>query len=175
MSLNPAEAVSTIKSSILDKVIFLSDNLFMNDLIEKVEHLLSGETDYIANAANVAALLYQTLPEVNWVGFYFMRGQELVLGPFQGKPACVRIPQGKGVCGSAAIQKKTLVVADVHQFPGHIACDTASNSEIVIPIIKNEQVLGVLDIDSPKFNRFNDQDRIPLEAVVSCYLRTSKF
>ena len=147
----------------------------MNTLLAQTESLLSKETDPIANAANLSALLFQELPEINWAGFYFLRGQELVLGPFQGKPACVRIQLGKGVCGTAASQRKTVMVADVHQFPGHIACDSASQSEIVIPLIKNQQLLGVLDIDSPKLSRFSAEDQVRLEKIVDCYLQASIF
>jgi L-methionine (R)-S-oxide reductase len=135
-------------------------------LLEKqLRALLAGETDPIANAANTAALLYHSLPEVNWAGFYFLKGEELVLGPFQGQPACVRIPLGKGVCGTAAKERKTLVVPDVHEFPGHIACDAESKSEIVVPLFKEGKVLGVLDIDSPTLGRFDDLDRMGLEKL----------
>lgn len=131
------------------------------------------EQDPIANAANTAALLFQTLPGLNWAGFYILRGDTLVLGPFQGKPACVRIPLGKGVCGTAAQKQQTLVVKDVHAFPGHIACDAASNSEIVIPIIKNGKLWGVLDIDSPLLARFDDTDRQFLQQVADLFARHS--
>src|SRR5918999_1039203 len=112
--------------------------------------LIEGETDWIANLANVAALLYHSLADVNWAGFYLLKGDELVLGPFQGLPACIRIPLGRGVCGTAAAQRKTIIVPNVHEFAGHIACDSASNSEIVVPMIRAGALLGVLDIDSPK-------------------------
>jgi GAF domain-containing protein len=135
-------------------------------LAEQLRSLLEGETDPIANAANAAALLYHSLPEVNWAGFYYLRGDELVLGPFQGRPACVRIPLGKGVCGTAARDRKTLVVPDVEKFPGHIACDSASKSEIVVPLLQNARLLGVLDIDSPLLNRFDEIDRTGLEKFV---------
>lgn len=121
----------------------------------------------IANLANAAALLNQFLTDINWVGFYLADGDELVLGPFQGLPACVRIPFGKGVCGTAAAERRTVVVPDVHQFPGHIACDAASQSEIVVPLIKDDRVIGVLDIDSPVKNRFDDVDRRYLEQFAS--------
>lgn len=124
------------------------------ELSPRVRALLQTETDAVANMANLSAALYHGLPDLNWAGFYVMRGNELVLGPFQGKPACVRIPVGKGVCGAAAAHKETLVVADVHQFPGHIACDAASRSEIVIPVLKDGAVWGVLDIDSPPSGPF---------------------
>jgi GAF domain-containing protein len=119
-------------------------------LADQLRALLADESDMIANAANIAALIYQTLPDVNWAGFYFFKGDELVLGPFQGKPACVRIPLGKGVCGTAAAERKTLVITDVHKFPGHIACDSASNSEIVVPLIKNNKLLGRFDEEDQK-------------------------
>ena len=118
----------------------------------------------IANLANAAALLYHTLPNLNWSGFYMLEGEKLILGPFQGKTACIEIPLGKGVCGTAAVKNETLCVPDVHQFPGHIACDCASNSEIVIPLRKDGQVIGVLDIDSPEYRRFTPEDQAGLEA-----------
>ena len=121
---------------------------------------------HIANMANVAALIWQAIPDLNWAGFYRFDGTELVLGPFQGKPACVRIPVGRGVCGTAVAEGKTQLVDDVHQFAGHIACDGASNSEIVIPLRRGGEIIGVLDIDSPIFNRFDEQDRIGLEETV---------
>lgn len=128
--------------------------------------LLSGEPDWLANAANASALLYELMPDINWAGFYLLKSGELVLGPFQGKPACVRIPIGKGVCGTAAAQRKTQVVPDVEQFPGHIACDAASQSEIVVPIIRDDRLIGVLDIDSPVKGRFDDSDAEGLSAFV---------
>lgn len=135
-------------------------------LRKQLVSLLEGETNQIANLSNASALLNQFLDRINWVGFYLTEGNELVLGPFQGLPACVRIPFGKGVCGTSANEKKTVRVEDVHQFPGHIACDAASQSEIVIPLIKNGKVLGVLDIDSPEKNRFDEVDQENLEAFV---------
>lgn len=132
-------------------------------VIQQLEALVSDETDQIANLANAAALLNQFLTEINWVGFYLFKEEELVLGPFIGLPACVRIPMGKGVCGSAAAKRSTLRVDDVHSFPGHIACDAASQSEIVIPLIKNDKLIGVLDIDSPIKNRFTETDQVYLE------------
>jgi L-methionine (R)-S-oxide reductase len=137
-----------------------------SEIHRNLQAVLTGETDLIANLANAAALLFWNLPAVNWAGFYLLKEQELVLGPFQGKIACVRIKMGKGVCGSAAEQRQTLVVANVHEFPGHIACDSASNSEIVLPIIRNDTLIGVLDIDSPEFARFDDNDKIELEKFV---------
>ena len=135
-------------------------------LAEELTALLDGESDRIANAANSAALIFAALPEVSWAGFYFLRGGELVLGPFQGKPACVRIALGQGVCGAAAVQRRTLVVPDVQKFPGHIACDAASRSEIVVPMVDAGTLLGVLDIDSPRAGRFDDADARGLEGLV---------
>lgn len=132
-------------------------------LIRQLEALIEGETNAVANMANASALLHQFLQDINWVGFYVTEGNELVLGPFQGLPACVRIPFGKGVCGTAAATQTTQLVPDVHQFPGHIACDAASNSEIVVPLIKNGEIIGVLDIDSPSKNRFDELDQTYLE------------
>jgi L-methionine (R)-S-oxide reductase len=135
-------------------------------VIKQLKALIEGETNFIANLANAAALLNQFLDNINWVGFYITDGNELVLGPFQGLPACVRIPFGKGVCGTAAQNKKTELVPDVHLFPGHIACDAASQSEIVVPMVKNGNVIGVLDIDSPIKNRFDEIDQKYLEKFV---------
>jgi L-methionine (R)-S-oxide reductase len=147
-------------------------------LAAELTGLLAGEDDLVANAANTSALLFDALPGINWVGFYFLRagsgGGELVVGPFQGKPACVRIPLGKGVCGAAASSRTTLVVPDVHDFPGHIACDAASRSEIVIPLIKGDALLGVLDIDSPNVARFDEADRRGLERLSSIFLAGSR-
>ncbi|MFM5392958.1 GAF domain-containing protein [Aeromonas veronii] len=139
---------------------------FYRILNQQAKALLEGETDLIANLANLSALLNQELTEINWVGFYLLQGETLVLGPFQGKPACVRIPVGGGVCGTAVAEGKTQLIDDVHQFDGHIACDGASNSEIVIPLRRGGEIIGVLDIDSPIFNRFDQQDRIGLEETV---------
>lgn len=135
---------------------------------KQLSSLLEGEDDTIANLSNAAALLNQFLTDVNWVGFYLLKSDELVLGPFQGLPACVRIPVGKGVCGTAARRKETVRVDDVHLFPGHIACDAASQSEIVIPLVKNERLVGVLDIDSPVKGRFDDADQLGLERFAAC-------
>lgn len=135
-------------------------------LSKQLHALLDGEPDRIANLSNASALLNQFLDRINWVGFYLMHDNELVLGPFQGLPACVRIPIGRGVCGSSAEQKQTLLIDDVHAFPGHIACDAASKSEIVIPLIKNDIVIGVLDIDSPMEARFSKEDQEGLELFV---------
>lgn len=128
------------------------------DLASAVQGLVSGEPDGVANMANAAAVIYETLPQVNWVGFYRNIGGELVLGPFQGRPACIRIKFGEGVCGVAAETRRVQRVEDVHAFPGHIACDSASNSEIVVPLIRDGELLGVLDIDSPKTARFSEED-----------------
>ncbi|MFW8589746.1 GAF domain-containing protein [Glaciecola sp. 2405UD65-10] len=135
-------------------------------ILGQISALTFNEKDIIANMANISAVLFNSLEEVNWSGFYLLKDDQLVLGPFQGQPACIRIPMGKGVCGSAAEARKTLVIEDVHQFEGHIACDSASNSEIVIPIIKNDQLIGVLDIDSPLFSRFSNNDAVNLNKVV---------
>ena len=135
-------------------------------LEESLIALLDGESDALANLANAAGLLAQSLDRVNWCGFYLLRGEELVLGPFQGKPACVRIPLGQGVCGTAAARRETLVVPDVNRFPGHIACDAASRSEIVVPILENGVLRGVLDVDAPEPARFDDEDRVGLERYV---------
>lgn len=142
-------------------------------LLAQAEGLLQGERDRIANAANLSALLWMSLPDLNWAGFYLHDGHELVLGPFQGKPACVRIAVGKGVCGTAAQRRETVIVADVHQFPGHIACDSASNAEIVVPLLQGTRVLGVLDLDSPRLNRFDEHDRAGLEALAALWVRAS--
>jgi GAF domain-containing protein len=140
------------------------------DLARDLSALLAGERDVIANAANTAALLYDALPGINWAGFYLYKSGELVLGPFQGKPACVRIAIGKGVCGTAAQKRETVVVEDVHAFPGHIACDSASNSEIVVPLLRGTELLGVLDLDSPDHARFGAADRKGLEAVAKIFI-----
>ena len=139
-------------------------------LAEQAEALLAGEGDLVANAANLSSLIFHTLPELNWAGFYFMRDGELVVGPFQGKPACVRIAVGHGVCGTAAHERRTIVVPDVHEFPGHIACDPASRSEIVVPVIRDGELLGVLDLDSPVRERFDADDAAGLEAVVRIFV-----
>ena len=131
---------------------------------KKLEALIEGVPHLISNLANASALLYEELPELNWAGFYLLEGEKLVLGPFQGKTACIEIPLGRGVCGTAAQQDKTQLVPNVHEFPGHIACDGASNSEIVVPLHVNGRLFGVLDIDSPQFSRFSEEDREGLEA-----------
>jgi L-methionine (R)-S-oxide reductase len=142
------------------------------DLARELAGLLAGESDFIANAANTTALVFEAVPRLNWVGFYLLNGGELVVGPFQGRPACVRIALGKGVCGTAAAERATLVVPDVNDFPGHIACDAASRSEIVIPLIKGTTLLGVLDIDSPERGRFDAADRHGLEALAAVFLES---
>lgn len=142
------------------------------ELARMLQALLEGETDLVANAANTAALLFHGLPELNWAGFYLMNGGELVLGPFQGKPACVRIAVGRGVCGTAAATRRTVRVQDVHAFPGHIACDAASNSEIVVPLEREGRLLGVLDLDSPITGRFDAQDQEGLERLAQVFVRS---
>ena len=144
-----------------------------DDLLSQARGLLAGERDATANAANLASLVFHTLPDLNWAGFYWMKGGELVLGPFQGKPACVRIALGRGVCGTAARDRRTIVVPDVDAFPGHIACDSASRSEVVVPVIHGGAVLGVLDLDSPLPGRFGEEDARGLEALVALYLESS--
>jgi L-methionine (R)-S-oxide reductase len=136
-----------------------------------VRALTEGERDLIANLANTASLLYHSMPDLNWVGFYLLKDGELVVGPFQGKPACVRIAMGKGVCGTAAARRAVVVVENVHEFDGHIACDSASNSEIVLPIVRGNELVGVLDLDSPKFSRFDAQDQAGLEQIVAALLQ----
>lgn len=143
------------------------------ELLNKMlQALLEDEHDFIANLANASALLYEHLEDVNWVGFYLYKNNELVLGPFQGKPACMHIKMGNGVCGTAAMKRKTLRIANVHEFPTHIACDCASNAEIVIPLMQKDTLLGVLDIDSTKFDRFDDIDETQLENFIKILIRT---
>ena len=146
---------------------------FHAELAAQLDALLTGERDWLANLANTAALIFHTLPDLNWAGFYLWRGNELVLGPFQGKPACVRIAPGRGVCGGAVAQRRSLVVADVHEFPGHIACDAASRSELVVPMLRGERVIGVLDLDSPFPGRFDEADRMGCERLVAILLAAS--
>jgi GAF domain-containing protein len=140
-------------------------------VVAQTRALLEGERDAIANFANTTSLLYHSLPDLNWVGFYLLKDGELVVGPFQGKPACVRIALGKGVCGTAAARRATVIVKNVHEFDGHIACDSASNSEIVVPLVRGNELLGVLDLDSPKFERFDAEDQAGLEQVVAEVLK----
>ena len=138
-----------------------------DEMAAQLTALLSGESDPIANAANTAAVIYHGLPDLNWAGFYFRRDDGLVLGPFQGKPACVRIPWGQGVCGTAAARGTAVIVPDVDQFPGHIACDPNSRAELVVPLVKAGEVTGVLDIDSPVLARFDEEDRAGVERLVA--------
>jgi L-methionine (R)-S-oxide reductase len=149
---------------------FSSKQQFYETLAKELHSLLEGEDDRIANAANTTALLSYAMSDINWVGFYFLRGGQLVVGPFQGKPACTRLEFGKGVCGTAAVQRRTIVVPDVHQFPGHIACDAASVSEIVIPMVAEGRLIGVLDVDSPISGRFDEEDGAGLELIVAVFI-----
>lgn len=142
-------------------------------LAGELNQLLSGERDLIANAANFSALIYHSLPDLNWAGFYFHKEYQLVLGPFQGKPACMSIRIGQGVCGKAAADRETVLVKDVHAFPGHIACDAASRSEIVVPVISHGDLIAVLDLDSPQKNRFDSQDQTGLENLVDIFCQST--
>jgi L-methionine (R)-S-oxide reductase len=142
-----------------------------DDLGRELDALLTGESDPVANAANAAAAIYHALDDLNWAGFYFLRDSQLVLGPFQGRPACVRIPLGRGVCGTAAAERRSIVVPDVAAFPGHIACDTASRSELVVPLIAAGSLLGVLDLDSPLVGRFDEADRLGCDALAGIIVR----
>ena len=142
------------------------------ELAMQARGLLAGERDRTANAANVSALVFHALPDLNWVGFYFHDGAELVVGPFQGRPACVRIALGKGVCGTAAVTRQTQRVADVDAFPGHIPCDSASRSELVVPLYRGAELLGVFDLDSPILDRFDEQDQQGLEAIAGIFLES---
>lgn len=144
------------------------------ELAQQLDGLLSDERDAIANAANTAALIFTSLPDLNWAGFYFLRSpSELVLGPFQGNPACVRIAVGRGVCGAAVEQRRSMLVEDVHAFPGHIACDAASRSELVVPLIRDGRILGVIDLDSPLPARFDFEDQRGVEAIAAIYVKAS--
>ena len=158
-----------MSSEVSEEVVTPKSHLYAT-LASQLRGLLDGERNLIANAANFAALVYHALPNVNWTGFYFRHGDELVLGPFQGKPACVRIPLGQGVCGLSAVQCDTIIVPNVHEFPGHIVCDPASNSEIVIPVFDGEKLLGVLDLDSPLASRFDEQDAEGLNELVTIFV-----
>ena len=149
----------------------VSKPVLYDELARELDALLIGETDPIANAANAAAAIYHALPDLNWTGFYFVRGHELVLGPFQGRPACSRIPLGKGVCGTAAAQRRSVLVPDVEAFPGHIACDTASRSELVVPLLTADALVGVLDLDSPVLGRFDVRDQVGCEALAAITAR----
>jgi L-methionine (R)-S-oxide reductase len=135
------------------------------ELARELDALLADEPDAVANAANAAAAIYHALPSLNWAGFYFLRGEELIVGPFQGLPACVRIPIGRGVCGTAAAERRSILVPDVTVFPGHIACDVASRSELVVPLLRGDSVIGVLDLDSPELARFDEHDQRGCETL----------
>ena len=148
---------------------------FYAELAATLRAMLTGERDWLANLANTSALIFQMLPGLNWAGFYLMRGEGLVVGPFQGNPACVRISVGRGVCGTAVAERRSLVVPDVHAFPGHIACDSASKSELVVPLVQGNKVLGVLDLDSPSPERFDEDDRVGCEQLVATLLESSDF
>jgi len=158
----PSPAARTSKSELYDK------------LAAELSSLLAGERDLIANAANFAALVFHSLPDLNWAGFYFVKDRELVLGPFQGKPACMRIAFGRGVCGFAAAKRATTIVPNVHEFPGHIACDMESKSEVVIPLMKDGRFIGVLDLDSPMLARFDDADAAGLETLLKILLASTE-
>ena len=148
-------------------------SVLYRQLVEELRSLIAGEPDWIANLANSAALIYHSLPDLNWAGFYLLKEGELVVGPFQGKPACVRIAVGKGVCGTAARDRRTVVVPDVHKFPGHIACDSASRSELVVPVMRAGEVLGVLDLDSPITDRFDAEHARAMEQLVADFVRAT--
>jgi L-methionine (R)-S-oxide reductase len=153
----------------------LSKAAAYRELQRNLAALFDGERNGLANAANMAAHLFQALPDVNWAGFYFLQQGDLVLGPFQGKVACVRIAMGRGVCGTAAERRETVVAPDVQEFPGHIACDAASRSEIVVPLVQEGRLLGVLDLDSPRLDRFDQEDSAGLNGAVELLLRSSEF
>jgi GAF domain-containing protein len=146
---------------------------FYRQLTQQLAALLDDERDFIANAANTSALIFQMLPDLNWAGFYLMKEGELVLGPFQGKTACVRIPVGRGVCGTAVERRQSMLVEDVHAFPGHIACDAASRSELVVPIFRNGEVIGVIDLDSPVQSRFDAHDQAGIERIAEIFVKAS--
>lgn len=161
--------------SILDKKFIKSKAELYKNLVHLAEGLLRGETDPVANMANFCSFLYHNLDHLNWTGFYILHGNELVLGPFQGKPACIRIPLGRGVCGTAAVEHRTIIVPDVHQFPGHIACDSASRSEIVIPVMAEDRLFGVLDMDSPLLNRFDEEDHQGLLVLLGILIHETRW
>ncbi len=161
MAFQNAESRSTSKSDLYDQ------------LAAQLSSLLAGERDLIANAANFSSLIFHALPDLNWAGFYFLKDGELVLGPFQGQPACVRIALGQGVCGAAAAKCATTIVPNVHEFPGHIACDSASNSEIVVPLLKDGRLIGVLDVDSPVLARFDEVDAAGLNRLIALLVETA--
>lgn len=155
----------------IDKINFDTKDKFYNYLNMKLTGLICEEKDWLANLSNASALMWMLMEEINWIGFYLYKNGELVLGPFQGKPACTHIEIGKGVCGTAVETKSTQLVKDVHEFPGHIACDSQSNSEIVVPIIIDDRIIGVLDIDSPIINRFDEIDKKHIEKFVSLLIK----
>lgn len=148
---------------------------FYRELAQQLQGLLDGEPDMIANAANTSALMFQMMPDLNWAGFYFLKGDELVLGPFQGKPACVRIPIGRGVCGTAINERTSILVKDVHAFPGHIACDAASRSELVVPVRNGDDITGVIDLDSPIPSRFDADDQAGVERLAEIFAAAATF
>ncbi len=156
----------------LDRSQSTSKGDLYKELAGQLSSLLEGEHDLIANAANLSSLIFYSLPDLNWAGFYFLKEGELLLGPFQGRPACVRIRLGQGVCGTAAAGRVTTIVSNVHEFPGHIACDSASNSEIVLPLIQNETLIGVLDLDSPIVARFDEEDAAGLNDLVELLIES---
>lgn len=141
-------------------------------LVAQAKSLMQGEKDIIANMANLSALIFNNMENINWAGFYLYKEDQLVLGPFQGQPACIRIPMNRGVCGTAASERRTMLVDDVHAFAGHIACDAASKSEIVVPLVTNDKLIGVLDIDSPITHRFNQSDKLGFEALAATFIDT---
>jgi GAF domain-containing protein len=145
------------------------------DLATALSGLIGDERDWVANAANTAALIFTSLPDLNWAGFYMLKGGELVLGPFQGQPACIRIALGRGVCGTAAATRTTQIVPDVHAFPGHIACDAASASELVVPLLKDGRLIGVLDLDSPSLARFDAEDAAGIERLAAIFVAASEY
>ena len=146
---------------------------FYQDLAAQLTGLLGDERDRIANAANMSAFLFMSVPDLNWAGFYFLAGGELIVGPFQGKPACVRIAVGEGVCGTAVEERRSILVEDVHAFPGHIACDAGSESELVVPLVKNGEIIGVLDLDSPRLARFDAEDQAGIEILAAIFAAVS--
>jgi len=158
----------------LEEPAAVSKSELYDQLASQLSSLLAGEHDFVANAANFSALIFHSLHDLNWAGFYFLHDGELVLGPFQGKPACVRIAIGQGVCGTAAAKRETVIVWNVHEFPGHIACDSASNSEIVVPIFKDKKLIGVLDLDSHALSRFDQDDERGLERLVDIFVKSIK-
>jgi L-methionine (R)-S-oxide reductase len=162
------------EQNVVAKISTSTKSELYENLARQLRSLLEGERDFIANAANLSSLIFHSLPDLNWAGFYLYKSGELVLGPFQGKPACVRIGIGAGVCGAAAQQRATMLVDNVHEFPGHITCDSASNSEIVIPVLKQEQLIGVFDLDSPSFARFDDEDARGLNGLVEMFVESSE-